>query len=272
MRNLDISNKTTYQKSRPIEYIVLHYTAGLSSKAGSAYNTMSYFKTSQVQASADYCVDDKEIVQGNLDIPNRFSWAVGGTKYTTMSTSVGGKYYGKCRNDNSISIEMCSNKKNPKSMLATDTDWFLTEETIANAVKLTKKLMKQYSIDEDHVIMHHHVTGKICPNPWCVNEEALKNWKAFKKKIVSDETEKKLVSAETKSSGSNTKTSSSYYKKYVGNSASIVDALQSIGVDSSFCNRKKIAAKNGIKSYTGTAEQNTKLLKLLKQGKLRKIK
>ena len=62
----------------------------------------------------------------------------------------------------------------------------------------------------------------------------------------------------------------SYYKKYVGNSCSLVDALQSIGVDSSFSNRKKIAAKNGIKNYTGTAEQNTKILKLLKQCKLKK--
>ena len=59
-----------------------------------------------------------------------------------------------------------------------------------------------------------------------------------------------------------------YYKKYTGKSASLVDALKSIGVTNTFANRTKIANKNGIKSYTGTAEQNTKLLNLLKQGKL----
>ena len=59
-----------------------------------------------------------------------------------------------------------------------------------------------------------------------------------------------------------------YYPKYTGTFASIVNALQTIKVDSSFATRKKIAAANGIKNYTGTAAQNTKMLNLLKQGKL----
>ena len=61
---------------------------------------------------------------------------------------------------------------------------------------------------------------------------------------------------------------SSYYAKF--NSASIVDGLKSIGVDSSMANRKKIAAANGISGYTGTAAQNNKLCALAKQGKLKK--
>lgn len=60
----------------------------------------------------------------------------------------------------------------------------------------------------------------------------------------------------------------SYYKKYTGKSASIVDALKAIGVDSSFSNRRSIAKANGISLYVGTAKQNTQLLNLLKQGKL----
>lgn len=67
-----------------------------------------------------------------------------------------------------------------------------------------------------------------------------------------------------------TKPSVSYYKKYTGNSGSIVDALKSIGVNSSFGNRKKIAKVNGIHDYKGTSSQNEKLLSLLKQGKLKK--
>lgn len=63
---------------------------------------------------------------------------------------------------------------------------------------------------------------------------------------------------------------SSYYPKFAGNITSIVDALKAIGVDSSFNNRKKIASKNGISNYTGTASQNTQLLNLLKKGKLKK--
>lgn len=59
-----------------------------------------------------------------------------------------------------------------------------------------------------------------------------------------------------------------YYKKYSGGAVSIVVALNTIGVDSSYTNRKNIAIKNGISNYSGTATQNTKLLNLLKKGEL----
>ena len=62
--------------------------------------------------------------------------------------------------------------------------------------------------------------------------------------------------------------SSIYFKKYTGKSGSIADALKSIGAAYSFSYRKKIATKNGIKLYVGTASQNTKMLNLLKEGKL----
>lgn len=45
---------------------------------------------------------------------------------------------------------------------------------------------------------------------------------------------------------------------------SIVDYLKSIEEDSSFANRKKLAAKHGIKNYSGTAGQNAQLLKKLR--------
>lgn len=67
----------------------------------------------------------------------------------------------------------------------------------------------------------------------------------------------------------------SYYPKYMGTTASITTALKSIGVDSSFSNRRKIAVANGIvKSsalYLGTSAQNSTMLKLLKKGELIKI-
>lgn len=49
-------------------------------------------------------------------------------------------------------------------------------------------------------------------------------------------------------------------------SESIVDYLNSKKVDSSFANRKKIAAAHGIKNYSGTADQNEKLLELVKEN------
>lgn len=60
----------------------------------------------------------------------------------------------------------------------------------------------------------------------------------------------------------------SYYPAF--SSSSIVDGLKSIGADSSYSNRKRIAAANGINNYTGTAAQNNTLCSLAKQGRLKK--
>lgn len=68
-----------------------------------------------------------------------------------------------------------------------------------------------------------------------------------------------------------TKVIVNYYPKCASSHTSIVSALKSIKVNSSFAYRRKIANKNGIKSYVGTAKQNIKLLNLLKSGKLLKV-
>lgn len=69
-----------------------------------------------------------------------------------------------------------------------------------------------------------------------------------------------------------TSTSSKYYNKYTGTSNSLVDGLAAVGEkDTSVAHRLKIANANGIKSYKGSATQNTKLLNLLKKGKLLKV-
>ena len=69
-------------------------------------------------------------------------------------------------------------------------------------------------------------------------------------------------------SGFTTALAVTYYPKYTGSSASIVDALDAVGVDSSYANREKIAAANGITGYSGTPAQNTQMLNLLKAGTL----
>ena len=75
----------------------------------------------------------------------------------------------------------------------------------------------------------------------------------------------------TSSTTSSTATQSAYYAKPNYTGYSLVDALNKIKVNSSFSNRTKIAKANGIKLYLGTATQNTQLLNLLKQGKLKKV-
>lgn len=62
----------------------------------------------------------------------------------------------------------------------------------------------------------------------------------------------------------------SYFPRYTGGSGSIVAALDTLGEDSSYATRAKIAAANGVAGYRGTAAQNIRILELLKQGRLAK--
>lgn len=88
---------------------------------------------------------------------------------------------------------------------------------------------------------------------------------AKKKSATPTKTTKPTTTTSTKKP---TAVSKQYFRKYTGNSSSIVDGLVAVGANISFAYRKKIAEANGVKGYIGTATQNMKLLKLLKQGKL----
>ena len=59
-----------------------------------------------------------------------------------------------------------------------------------------------------------------------------------------------------------------YFDKYGGTTESLVTALETIGENSSFAYRSKIAAANDITGYKGTSEQNIRMVNLLKRGKL----
>ena len=65
-------------------------------------------------------------------------------------------------------------------------------------------------------------------------------------------------------------TDAKYYDACGAKDTSIVDALKMQGINSSFANRKKIAAANNISGYIGTAKQNIEMLNLMKKGKLKK--
>ena len=55
-------------------------------------------------------------------------------------------------------------------------------------------------------------------------------------------------------------------KQKLNVNTSIVDYLKSVNKDSSYASRKKLAQQYGITDYSGTAGQNTSLLKTLKSG------
>ena len=107
-----------------------------------------------------------------------------------------------------------------------------------------------------------------------VNNTVNSTAKRVKKVESNTNSIKKVVStAKPKATAKTTpKTTSNTIKQTTYKGSSIVDGLKSVGVNSSYDNRKKIAQANGIKNYTGTKKQNTELLNKLKKGTLKKAK
>lgn len=69
---------------------------------------------------------------------------------------------------------------------------------------------------------------------------------------------------------SNNHTNSEFLSAENYHYGSIVDALKSINIDSTYNYRKKLAKANNITNYHGSYSQNIKMLNLLKEGKLKK--
>lgn len=141
------SSKTRDWKS--IKYIVIHYTG--NSKDTAAGNASYFANTNTRQAGAHFFVDKAGKIYKSVNI-NRTAWAVGGSKYSDCATTGGGKYYGKCTNFNSVSIEMCDCLKDVgyKQMVA---------------MRWLVKHIRELCPNADTIIRHFSVTGKSCPAP-----------------------------------------------------------------------------------------------------------
>ena len=87
------------------------------------------------------------------------------------------------------------------------------------------------------------------------------------KKATTTTTKPKTTTSKTSTNVSKT---TNTIKKTNYKGVSIVDGLKSVGVNSSYAYRQQLAKANGIKNYTGSASQNTALLKKLKAGTLKK--
>lgn len=156
-------NYTAY-KNRSVDYIVIHWVGGVSS----AKNNATYFYNGNRNASAHYFVDANEIWQSVLD--KNAAWAVGGGAYSQGSK--GSTYGNKCKNANSISIELCCIKKNGKLIV--------DPKAITKARVLVKYLQAKYDIPDKNVIRHFDVTGKSCPGGYLTT----KKWKSLRAKLT----------------------------------------------------------------------------------------
>lgn len=174
-----LANRGNYGSTRStkdIKYIVIHYTAN---DGDTDENNGKYFANNVVQVSAHYFVDDDSITQSVPD--NYVAWHCG-TKYTYK--------HKKCRNTNSIGIEICDDVKDGKV--------YPSAKTIQNALELTEYLMNKYSIPKENVIRHYDVTGKACPLYWCGTTEKENKWKTeFWNKLKSGKIKNETASQTT---------------------------------------------------------------------------
>lgn len=74
------------------------------------------------------------------------------------------------RNDDTVSIECCHEKKNGK----------FTDATYNSLVRLTAWLCGEYDISNEDIIRHYDVTGKLCPKYYVKHEDA---WTQFKEDV-----------------------------------------------------------------------------------------
>ena len=167
-RMISSYNYTPGSTSR-IKYIVIHYVGAL----GGAKANCEYYGGGNRGASAHYYVDFDGSVWQSVEDKN-IAWHCGASSYV----------HPECRNANSLGIEMCVRKKDSSRLNASDKDWYFEDATVKAAAELVKMLMKKYGVPADHVIRHHDVTGKTCPNPYVYNTGS-HTWEEFKKLISS---------------------------------------------------------------------------------------
>lgn len=171
------ANRSNYggkRSTQKIKYIPIHFT---SNDGDTDEANGRYFASHVIKASAHFFVDDDSVTES---VPADYvAYAVGGKKYTDCKKTGGGKYFGKCTNSNSLSIEICDDIRNGVV--------YPSEKTIENALALTKELMKKYNVPQSRVIRHFDVTGKKCPGYWCGSKEKDKKWKTeFWDRLVED--------------------------------------------------------------------------------------
>ena len=156
--DIDVELLTPNEYSRPgiatnkITGIVVHYTAN---PGATAMNNRDYFeglKDSHItKASSNFVVGlEGEVVQC---VP---TWEIA--------------YASNSRNIDTVSIECCH----------PDETGIFNKKTYQSMVDLCAWLCLKFDLDENDVIRHYDVTGKICPKYFVENEDA---WRKFKSDI-----------------------------------------------------------------------------------------
>ncbi len=163
--NIDVQLLTVNPYSRPgaelsrVNGIVVHYTANPGS---TAQENRDYFEglkdTHETKASANFIVGlTGEVIQC---VP---TWEEA--------------YASNDRNMDTISIECCHPDESGK----------FTDETYWSLVTLCTFLCEKYNLNQDDIIRHYDVTGKICPKYFVDNTSAWETFRGHVKKALAEQ-------------------------------------------------------------------------------------
>ena len=142
---------------RKVEYIVIHDT-GNQSAGSTAEMHYRYFNGADRQASADFFVDNNQILQVN-DYNKYYTWHCGDGKGAYGIT-----------NRNSVGIEMCIN---------TDGNYM---NMLDNTVDLVWSLMAKLNLPASRIVRHYDASRKICPGS--MSAANWTKWENFKMRFT----------------------------------------------------------------------------------------
>ena len=144
----------------PIKYIVVHDT-GNPSRGANATAHYNYFNGGDRSSSADFFVDDTQVLCVN-DYYKYYTWHCGDGR---------GKY--GITNRNSVGIEFCIN---------VDSD---RDKTLERTAQLVRELIQELNIPIDRVVRHYDASRKNCPQSMSGNGWA--QWYKFKEKLKGED-------------------------------------------------------------------------------------
>lgn len=143
----------------PIKYIVVHDT-GNPSRGANATAHYNYFNGGNRNASADFFVDDTQIICVN-DYYKYYTWHCGDGH---------GKY--GITNSNSVGVEFCVNVGSDRT------------ETLRRTAQLVSELMSELNIPIERVVRHFDASRKNCPASMSANNWM--EWYKFKEMLKGD--------------------------------------------------------------------------------------
>lgn len=228
-------------------------------------NSIDYAQDEIIDSIGETIKDSKEdIIENDNNNTDTIIDTIKNTNpmYTDISSSDGGVSYQTPKEVLSSKTDISPFEYNATALAVAGTLSGLpvVRETL-NRSGLTQPSITGVAIED----FNRHQTPTDTLQPYKNSSLANGTMRAIKKK--SNTNPKTVKKTATKSNVHTSKSTTIKKTNYKGNS--IVDGLKSAGVNSSYANRKKLAQANGIKNYTGTTSQNTKLLNSLKSGTLK---